>query len=137
MGVDEEDVRRRVGARVARRRGRKVPVGHWQDRLGEGRTAVGATETAVPHREPGWNLVIPAVWTEPSASPVNIRWARDTFAASRPHLASRRWLSYLGDDQGDDAIRAAYGPNHERLRAVKRRYDPGNVFHLNHNIRPA
>jgi FAD/FMN-containing dehydrogenase len=67
---------------------------------------------------------------------VNVRWARDTFAAVRGHLAPRRWLSYLGDDQGEDAIRAAYGPNYERLREIKRRYDPGNVFHLNHNIRP-
>jgi FAD/FMN-containing dehydrogenase len=100
-------------------------------------TRVGATETAVPHREPGWNLVIPAVWTEPQATDVNVRWARDTYAAARPHLASGRWLSYLGDDQGDDAIRGAYGPNYDRLRAVKRRYDPANVFHLNHNIRPA
>ena len=41
-------------------------------------------------------------------------------AASR----ERRWLNYLGDDQGDDAIRAAYGPNYARLREVKRRYDP-------------
>ena len=47
-----------------------------------------------------------------------------------------RWLNYLGDDQADDAIRAAYGPNYERLREVKRRYDPDNVFHLNHNIAP-
>jgi FAD/FMN-containing dehydrogenase len=100
-------------------------------------TRVGATETAVPHREPGWNLVIPAVWTEPLATDVNVRWARDTYAAVRPHLAHRRWLSYLGDDQGDDAVRAAYGPNYERLRQVKRRYDPDNVFHLNHNIAPA
>ena len=50
--------------------------------------------------------------------------------------AAGRWLNYLGDDQADDAIRAAYGPNYERLREVKRRYDPDNVFHLNHNIAP-
>jgi FAD/FMN-containing dehydrogenase len=99
-------------------------------------TRVGATATAVPHREPGWNLVIPSIWMEPSATPVNVRWARDTFAALRPQLAERRWLSYLGDDQGEDAIRAAYGPNYDRLRAVKRRYDPDNVFRLNHNITP-
>jgi FAD/FMN-containing dehydrogenase len=99
-------------------------------------TRVAPTATAVPHREPGWNLVIPAIWTEPAATGVNVRWARDTFAAARPHLAPRRWLSYLGDDQGEDAIRAAYGPNYERLRQIKRRHDPENVFHLNHNIAP-
>ena len=99
-------------------------------------TRVGPTETAVPHREPGWNLLLPSVWTDPAATDANIRWTRETFAALRPHFSARRWLNYLGDDQGDDAIRDAYGPNYERLRAVKRRYDPDNVFHLNHNIAP-
>jgi FAD/FMN-containing dehydrogenase len=99
-------------------------------------TRVGASETAVPHREPGWNLLVPSVWTDPAATDANISWTRETHAALGPHLSTRRWLNYLGDDQGDDAIRAAYGPNYERLREIKRRYDPGNVFHLNHNIAP-
>ena len=54
----------------------------------------------------------------------------------QPHFETGRWLNYLGDDQAEDAIRAAYGPNFERLREIKRRYDPDNVFHLNHNIAP-
>jgi FAD/FMN-containing dehydrogenase len=99
-------------------------------------TRVGATETAVPHRDQGWNLLIPSVWTDPADSDANITWSRETFAAIRPHFGSGRWLNYLGDDQAEDAIRAAYGPNYERLREVKRRYDPDNVFHLNHNIAP-
>ena len=100
-------------------------------------TRVGATDTAVPHREAGWNLLIPSVWTAPDSTADNVRWTRDTFDAVRPQLVARRWLSYLGDDQGADAVRAAYGPNYDRLRAIKRRYDPDNVFHLNHNIEPA
>jgi FAD/FMN-containing dehydrogenase len=99
-------------------------------------TRVGVTETAVPHREQGWNLLIPAVWTDAADSEANIAWSRETFAAMRPHFGSGRWLNYLGDDQAEDAIRAAYGPNYDRLVEVKRRYDPDNVFHLNHNIAP-
>jgi len=99
-------------------------------------TRVGVTETAVPHREEGWNLLIPSVWTDPAETEANISWTRETFAALRPHFGTGRWLNYLGDDQADDAIRAAYGPNYDRLREVKRRYDPDNVFHLNHNIEP-
>ena len=99
-------------------------------------TRIAPDETAVPHRQAGWNLLIPSVWTDPAATDANIRWTRESHAALKPHLAAGRWLNYLGDDQADDAIRAAYGPNYERLRTVKRRYDPDNVFHLNHNITP-
>jgi FAD/FMN-containing dehydrogenase len=99
-------------------------------------TRVEPTATAVPHREQGWNLLIPSVWTDPAQTDANVTWTRETFAAMRPHFGTGRWLNYLGDDQADDAIRGAYGPNYERLREVKRRYDPENVFHLNHNIAP-
>ena len=98
-------------------------------------TRVGPTETAVPHRDEGWSLLLPSVWTDPAETDANIAWTRETFAALRPHFAAGRWLNYLGDDQADDAVQAAYGPNYERLREVKRRYDADNVFHLNHNIR--
>jgi FAD/FMN-containing dehydrogenase len=99
-------------------------------------TRVGMTDTAVPHRDEGWNMLIPSVWTDPEDTEANIAWTRETFAALRPHMGAGRWLNYLGDDQAEDAIRAAYGPNYDRLREVKRQYDPDNVFHLNHNIAP-
>jgi FAD/FMN-containing dehydrogenase len=85
-------------------------------------TRIGPTETAVPHRDEGWNLLIPSVWTDPADTEANIAWSRETFATMRPHFGTGRWLNYLGDDQAEDAI--------------KRRYDPENVFHLNHNITP-
>jgi FAD/FMN-containing dehydrogenase len=99
-------------------------------------TRIGTTETAVPHREPGWNLLIPSVWTDAADTDANISWTRETYARLRPGFATGRWLNYLGDDQADDAIHAAYGPNYARLREIKRRYDPDNIFHLNHNIAP-
>jgi FAD/FMN-containing dehydrogenase len=99
-------------------------------------TRVGVTDTAVPHRDEGWNLLIPSVWMDPADTEANIAWTRETFAALRPHFGTGRWLNYLGDDQAEDAIRAAYGPNYDRLVEVKRQYDPDNVFHLNHNIVP-
>ena len=99
-------------------------------------TRIAPTDTAVPHREPGWNLLIPSVWTDPSTTDANIRWTRETHTALAPHLAARRWLNYLGDDQAEDAVQAAYGPNYDRLREIKRSYDRANAFHLNHNIAP-
>src|SRR5207244_5815614 len=98
---------------------------------------VGVTDTAVPHREKGWNFLITSVWPDAADTDANIAWTRDTQAALAEHLTQRRWLNYLGDDQGDDAVRGAYGPNYDRLAEIKRQYDPDNVFHHNHNIRPA
>ncbi len=92
--------------------------------------------TAVPHRQEGWNLLLPTVWRDPADNEANITWTKDTHAALGENLTERRWLNYLGDDQGADAIRGAYGPNYDRLLELKRRYDPDNVFRHNHNIKP-
>jgi FAD/FMN-containing dehydrogenase len=98
-------------------------------------TRIGPTETAVPHRDEGWNLLLPSEWIDHADTDANITWTKDTYAALSEHFSGGRWLNYLGDDQ-DDAISSAYGPNYERLVEVKRRYDPDNVFHLNHNLVP-
>ena len=99
-------------------------------------TRISPTATAVPHRSEGWNLLLPSIWPDPEDTPANVAWTQETFAALRPHFRGGRWLNYLADDQGEDAIRGAYGPNYDRLVALKRRVDPENVFHHNHNIEP-
>jgi FAD/FMN-containing dehydrogenase len=96
---------------------------------------VGVGDTAVPHREAGWNLVLPSVWLDPADNDTNITWTKDTHASFAEHLTEGRWLNYLGDDQGADAVRGAYGPNYARLVELKKRYDPENVFQNNHNIK--
>ncbi len=100
-------------------------------------TRIPVSDTPVPHREPGYNVVIPGVWTDPTQTPANIAWVRSTYAALEPSFVARKWLNYLADDEGIDAIQAAYGPNYARLAEVKRRYDPDNLFRQNHNIAPA
>jgi FAD/FMN-containing dehydrogenase len=97
-------------------------------------TRVGVTDTAVPHRETGYNLLLPSVWLDPADTEANVAWTRATFDLFSPYFAGRRWLNYFSDDDGADAVRAAYGPNYDRLADAKHRYDPDNVFHLNHNI---
>jgi FAD/FMN-containing dehydrogenase len=99
-------------------------------------TRVGVSDTAVPHREVGYNLLMPSVWLEAADTEANIAWTRATFDLFSPYFAERRWLNYFSDDDGTDAVRAAYGPNYDRLVELKRRYDPENAFHLNHNIDP-
>ena len=41
------------------------------------------------------------------------------------------------DDEGEARLKATYGGNYQRLAALKKKYDPANLFHVNHNIRPA
>jgi FAD/FMN-containing dehydrogenase len=99
-------------------------------------TRVGVSDTAFPHRREGYQLVIVSEWVEPADNARNIAWARESYDAMRPYFASGRYVNYLGDDEGDDAVEAAYGHNYRRLRTLKRKYDPTNLFRLNQNIRP-
>ena len=99
-------------------------------------TRVGASDTAFPHRTDGFNFLVLAQWMEPSDTEKCIEWARKTYAAMEPFMAAGRYVNYLGDDETGDPIAAAYGPNYRRLREVKAKYDPGNFFHVNPNIRP-
>jgi FAD/FMN-containing dehydrogenase len=50
-------------------------------------------------------------------------------------MANRSYTNYLSADDYD-RLRHAFGPNYERLVELKRRYDPDNVFRLNHNFDP-
>src|ERR671937_503832 len=93
--------------------------------------------TAVPHREDGYDFLITSVWTDPASTDENIAWTRAAFHSVQPHASGRRYVNYLAaDDTGTDPVRAAYGANYERLVALKTKYDPDNLFHLNFNISP-
>ena len=91
--------------------------------------------TAFPHRADQYDLVILAQWADPLESSRNIAWARGLFDAMRPHLQDAVYVNNLGAE-GPERVRAAYGPNYERLAEAKRKYDPGNVFRLNQNVPP-
>jgi FAD/FMN-containing dehydrogenase len=99
-------------------------------------TRVAPGDTAFPHRSPGYNLLVMAEWTNPSETDANIAWARETYAAMEPYRAALSYVNYMEGDEKQPA-QAAYGPNLERLRSVKGRYDPGNLFHMNQNVAPS
>jgi FAD/FMN-containing dehydrogenase len=98
-------------------------------------TRIESSATAYPHREPGHNLLLISQWTDPADSDAGIAWARTTFDALAPHMAERSYTNYLPADD-HERVRQAFGVNYERLVELKRRYDPGNLFHLNQNIDP-
>jgi FAD/FMN-containing dehydrogenase len=97
--------------------------------------AVGDHETAFGHRDALVEFVAVAAWTDPAQDQAQISAARRYGAAVEP-FASGVYVNDL-TDEGQAGIRRAYGADTlARLAALKGRYDPGNVFHLNHNIRP-
>jgi FAD/FMN-containing dehydrogenase len=92
--------------------------------------------TAYPHRDPGYNLVMIGQWMDPADTDANVAWVKETYAALLPYMAPKTYVNYLADDESVQIVNA-YGPNLKRLQEIKRRYDPDNLFRLNHNIDPA
>ena len=94
---------------------------------------------AFGQREARWNASAIAIWEDPAADDAQIAWARrsaDGLAVSS--LTGAGYGNYAPVDETHDRVRAGYGPErYARLREVKRRYDPDNVFRFNLNIPPA
>lgn len=106
--------------------------------LGPGGGAVGrkaADATAYPHRAAAFGLHVFPGWTDPASDDEIMTWARAVSDAIAPHASGGVYVNLLGEDE-PDRVRDAYGPNHERLVALKRRWDPDNLFRRNHNISP-
>jgi FAD/FMN-containing dehydrogenase len=94
------------------------------------------TATAFAHRAAQYDFLILSQWSDPTDSARNIQWTRALFDEMQPHLEKSVYVNNLGDE-GPERIRAAYGENYSRLVAVKRTYDPDNIFCANQNIDPA
>ena len=92
--------------------------------------------TAFAHRTSRILVNVGAIFDEPGEAAVHEAWAEDTVAALRQGDGGA-YVNFLAGE-GEARVRAAYpGATWERLRAVKRRYDPGNLFRSNQNIPPA
>jgi FAD/FMN-containing dehydrogenase len=74
-------------------------------------------------------------WDAPSDDDKVIEWARAFFKASQPFASGGAYVNFMTDDEGG-RVENAYGANFARLQAIKRKYDPDNVFHHNQNIKP-
>jgi FAD/FMN-containing dehydrogenase len=76
-------------------------------------------------------------WTDPALDDANAAWVRGAMAIVEPHLMPGRYINELSDG-GPEMTRSSYGDTKlERLRELKRAWDPTNVFRLNHNIDPS
>jgi FAD/FMN-containing dehydrogenase len=102
-----------------------------------GRVPVAAT--AFAHRDAQYSVVVEAGWQDASADQSHSSWVSRLTSAIEPYTMGCAYVNDLGRsaDEGNAAIRAAYGSNYARLAALKSKYDPTNFFCHNQNVEPA
>jgi FAD/FMN-containing dehydrogenase len=100
---------------------------------------VGATDTAYAERSARWMSSIDGNWENPADDAANIAWVRESFRQIAPYSTGTTYTNFTGqaDEAAGSLTATAYGVNMERLRRIKARYDPDNLFRLNPNIPPA
>ena len=92
--------------------------------------------TAWNYRSAKWAQVMVGVSPDPADNERMTAWTRSYWQALHPHSAGGAYVNMMMEE-GDDRVRASYGENYDRLAAIKRAYDPANLFRVNQNIAPA
>ena len=98
---------------------------------------VDVDETAFPVRDAHFALNIAGIWPDPADNDANIGWARDYYEAIHPYSGYEGGYTNFMAADDERRTRENYGPHYERLREIKARWDPDNVFQRNLNIPPA
>jgi FAD/FMN-containing dehydrogenase len=96
-----------------------------------------SNHSALGFRQAAFNVSAVAIWRDAALDDEYIAWARDTAAAVAPWSVSGGYVNYMQADEPIERVRAAFGDEaFERLRRLKRRYDPENLLRRNQNIPP-
>jgi FAD/FMN-containing dehydrogenase len=101
-----------------------------------GAVARGRADYPIPWRSAPWYVLTFGMWEEPSDDERGRRWAQQTRADLAPWAADTVYLNFIGDEGADRIVAGLGAENYSLLAKVKTEYDPENVFHLNHNIKP-
>jgi FAD/FMN-containing dehydrogenase len=93
--------------------------------------------TAFGQRTSPWNIHYLSMWPDPADTETNIAYTRALASAMKPWTTGRAYLNFIGDE-GTGTVEAAFGAEkYARLAALKRTWDPTNLFRHNQNIAPA
>jgi FAD/FMN-containing dehydrogenase len=107
--------------------------------MGGAISRVGEHDTALGRRDVPWCYHALGMWMEPDAETEQAHraWAASLSEDLKPHTTTGVYLNFTSDDD-EERVRSTYGPEkYARLVALKDRYDPGNLFRLNANIKPS
>lgn len=97
----------------------------------------GPSDYPLPWRQAPWLIHPYGLWQEPADDERAKQWTRDVRTDLKPWTSGAVYLNFIGEEGADRVVAGFGADNYARLAAVKAQYDPDNVFHLNHNIRPA
>jgi FAD/FMN-containing dehydrogenase len=98
---------------------------------------VSADQSAFYGRHAEFVLNPEANWIDPADDAANLEWARRFLEDVAEFSDGSRYLNFAGlQEEGDEMMRKAFGPQHARLKALKQQYDPTNLFRLNQNVKP-
>jgi FAD/FMN-containing dehydrogenase len=104
--------------------------------IGEQTCRVPVEATAYSSRDTLYAMNVHGRWDDASDDARCVGWARAFFEAAAPFALGSVYVNFMTEEEGG-RVADAYGPNYERLVAVKNRYDPRNLFRHNQNIRPS
>jgi hypothetical protein len=96
---------------------------------------VGKNDTAWNYRDANYAVVIVGIDADAANKDKIVSWAKDYWSALHPYSSGGAYVNFMMEE-GEDRIKATYGDNYERLTAIKAKYDPGNLFRVNQNIKP-
>jgi FAD/FMN-containing dehydrogenase len=99
-------------------------------------TRVSPTATAFAARRAQWDFDAIGQWTDAGQSATHIAWVRNLWTKLELHLQGSAYVNHLAADDRPEKVRASFGENYGRLRALKAKYDPKNLFRVNANIAP-
>jgi FAD/FMN-containing dehydrogenase len=94
-------------------------------------------DTAWNCRDANWSMVIAAIDPDPAKAADLKRWGRSYWEAVHPFTTGGAYVNFMMDDEGEGRLQKTYGENYARLQALKKKYDPANLFRVNQNIKPA
>ncbi len=97
---------------------------------------VGKHDTPWAYRDATWAAVMVGVDPDPANKDRITRWAKEYWEAVHPYSEPGAYVNFMMDE-GEDRVKATYRDNYARLAAIKKTYDPTNVFRVNQNIRPS
>lgn len=99
-------------------------------------TRVAPDATAFAARKPQWDFDAIGCWEDPAESAQRTAWVRNVWEQAEPELEGTVYLNHVSVDDQPEKVRASFGANYNRLRQIKARYDPDNLFRQNANITP-